>query len=298
MEKGLKKIGSKRLIVNADDFGLTEGINRGISDGFKTGVVTSTSLLATMPSFDHAVQLALENNLDIGIHASLTLGKPCSENKRLYPILENGEFIKSCKHLFWSIYTRQIDLNDLKGEIASQIIKIRKNGLEISHINGHQHVLMLPCLFRLTMELMKEYHIPFFRIPDETIALSRLGSAKGWGFLALGLLSRCLKLRLRQSEVSVRTVDYYRGLSFSERMSSKDLMRTLASLKPGVSELICHPGYDDRTFHMIYEDLFLRERELRALKCSQIINFIKMNDIELISYRDLFDNRSCIHCFR
>jgi len=280
------------IIVNADDFGLTEGINRGILDGFKAGIVTSTSLLATMPSFGHALQLALENNLDIGIHASLTVGKPCSENKRLSPILENGEFVKSCKHLFRSIYAGRIDPNDLKQEIASQIIKIRKNGLEISHINGHQHVLMLPCLFKITMELMKEYHIPFLRIPDDTVALSGPRTVKGWGFVVLSLLSKYLKLRIRQTEIPVRTADHFRGLSFSERMSSKDLIRTLASLKPGVSELICHPGYDDRTYHMIYEDPFLRERELRALKCSQIINFIKMNDIKLTGYRDLFGNRS------
>ena len=283
---------AKRLIVNADDFGLTEGINRGIVDAIKTGIVTSTSLLATMPSFDHAVQLASDNNLDIGIHASLTVGRPCSENKRLSPILENGEFVKSCNYLFRSIYAGRINLNDLKREIASQIIKIRKNGLEISHINSHQHVMMFPRLFRLTMELMKEYHIPFLRIPDETVALSELGSAKGSGFLALGLLSKYWKFKIRQVEVSVRTSDHFLGLSFSERMSSKDLMRTLASLKPGVSELTCHPGYDDRTFHMIYDDPFLRERELRALKCSQIIKFIKMNNIELIGCRDLFCNRS------
>lgn len=292
MKKEHDRIGPKRLIVNADDFGLTEGISRGIVDGFKTGIITSTSLLATMPSFEHAVQLALEHDLDVGVHVSLTAGRPCSKDNRLAPLLRNGEFIRSWPHLFRTICRGKIDRSELKREMAAQITKIRKSGLEISHMDGHQHILMFPRLFEPALELMGEHDIPYFRIPAETVTLSGFRSSKGWGFQALGLLSKYWKSRIRRVKRSVGLVDHFVGLSFSEKMSSKNLMRTMASLRPGISELMCHPGSDDAAYHMIYEKPFPGERELGALKNAEVIEFIKMNQIELTAFRDLSATRS------
>ena len=282
----------KKLVVNADDFGLSEGINRGIADAFQNGILTSASLLATMPAFHHAVTLALEKELDVGIHVSLTVGEPCSGNKKLAPILKNGRFIQSYRHLLMHIYSGSIRPEDLKHEIASQIVKIRETGLKPSHLNGHQHVLMAPRLFKLTLELMKENRIPFVRIPAEIVSLSELGSAKGWGFLALACLSRFRKRKMDRMPNIFGTVDHFFGLSFSERMTQENLIRTLVSLKPGVSELMCHPGCEDHAFHQIYGNRFYRERELRALKDARVLECVKTNQIKLVSFRDLWAKRS------
>ena len=282
----------KELVVNADDFGLTEGINRGIADAFQNGILTSTSILATMPAFHHAATLALKMDLDVGIHVSLTVGEPCSGNKKLAPILKNGRFIQSYRHLLMNIYTGNIGPEDLKHEIASQIEKIRETGLEPSHMNGHQHVLMAPRLLELTLELMKEYQIPFLRTPAEIVSLSELGSAKGWGFLALAFLSRYRKWKIDRTPHAFGTVDHFLGLSFSERMTLENLIGTLVSLKPGVSELMCHPGCEDHAFHQIYGYGFYREEELRALKDARVPECVKTNQIKLTSFRDLLANRS------
>lgn len=278
----------KNLVVNADDFGLTEGINRGIVDAFQNGIVTSTSLLATMPAFQHAVDLARKNHLDIGVHVSLTVGTPCSGIQKLSPILKNNEFINSYSHLFMNMGTGRIALRDLKYEIASQIIKIRKNGLKISHINGHQHILMVPFLFKSILSLMKEYQIPFLRVPAEIVGASSLKSPKGWGFLILGILSKYWKLKLRFAGSLVRTATHFHGLSFSERMSLQDLMGVLKSLKPGITEILCHPGYRDTVFLPAHlQGPFMRERELQALKSSEVINYIAQKNIRLMGYEKL-----------
>jgi chitin disaccharide deacetylase len=284
----------KNLVVNADDFGLTEGINRGILDAFENGIVTSTSLLATMPAFHHAAELARLNNLDIGAHISLTLGTPCSGNERLSPILRDGEFIGSYRHLFLNIYTGRIELRDLKCEIESQIAKILKNGLEINHINGHQHILMLPCLLKPILSLMKEYQIPFLRVPAEIIRASELQSLKGWGFLMLGILSKYFKLRLKSAGYPVKTATYFHGLIFSERMSLQELMGVLKLLKPGITEIQCHPGYWDSDFLPAYcEGRFMRGQELQVLKSREVMDYIAEKNILLAGYGKLASEPSC-----
>ncbi len=289
MKIGRSKEVTKRLIVNADDFGLDEGINRGILEGFREGIITSASLLATTPAFDHAVQLALENDLDMGVHVSLTEGKPCSKSEGLRPILQNGAFAGGLRKLINLLYTGGVPLTDIKREIGAQIAKIHKKGLKINHINGHQHILMLPCLFKMTVELMKEHSIGFVRIPAERISGAGLASIRGWGFLGLGLLSKYLKLKAGRLEGDVGYADHFVGLDFSERMNSEHLMGILSSLKPGITELMCHPGYGDHAVPMISDKRRSRERELRALKCSEAIRFIETNRIELTGYRALLE---------
>jgi len=276
----------KKLIVSGDDFGMTEGINRGILTGFNSGIITSTSLIATMPAFEHAVEMALENSdMDVGIHVSLTLGRPCSDNDRLLPILGEGKFVKSYRKFFESIYKNRIDLKDIKNEVSEQIKKIKNTGLKVTHLNSHQHIHMLPCLFSVIRELMKEHKIPFVRIPNELIGIQKIKSLRWLELFMLGLFSKISKIKFIQSEVN--SADYFWGLSCSEALSLVDLMHILKSLKYGVNELMCHPGYEDHTFHQIYADPFFREEELNALTSRKPSDFIKENSIQLISHNEL-----------
>jgi chitin disaccharide deacetylase len=284
----------KNLVINADDFGLTEGINRGIVDAFQNGIVTSTSLLATMPAFHHAAELALKNHLDIGAHISLTLGTPCTGKGSLAPILRDGQFIDSYRNLFMNIYRGRIKREDLEYEIECQIAKIEKNGLRINHINGHQHILMLPSLLKTIFSLMKKHEIPFLRVPAEIIKVSSLRSHKGWAFLVLGVLSKYAKFRLNLAGSTLRTSTCFHGLAFSERMSLKDLMGVLKSVKPGITEIQCHPGYWDKDFLPAYcQGPFMRDQELEVLKSIEVINGIAEKNIRLTGYGKLASELSC-----
>ncbi len=276
----------RRLIINADDFGLTQGINKGILEGFKDGIITSASLLTTMPAFEEAVNMATENRLDIGLHVSLTAGRPCSQKGPLRGILKNGEFIKSYSFLFKSIYGGRVGLKDLKREMTCQIRKILDHGLTINHINGHQHVLMLPGLFGIAIDLMKEFGIPFIRIPAETRVVLHHPIRK-WEFVVLAYLSKYWQLKLKMSGNSRQMADHFLGLDFSENMSLEDLTATVCAVRPGISELMCHPGYDDAAYHKIYDKPFMGEKELAALNSSRIRDVIKTRKIELIGYGDI-----------
>lgn len=278
----------RKLIVNADDFGLTEGINIGIVNGFKDGIITSASLIPTMPAFQHAVETATENpDLDIGVHLSLTVGKPCSENDRLSPILEEGEFIPSHVHVIRSIYANRVRIEDIKEEMSAQIAKVQETGLRISHLDSHQHVHMVPRVFRLMLTLMQEHQVPFVRVPDELVGIKQLLTIKGWGLFVLGLIGRASRQEVVRAKLS--TTDYFWGLSCSEAMSLHDLTRMLGSLKPGINELMCHPGYNDSTLGLIYDKPSFREEELAALTDKRALELVKQLGIRLTNYRTLLN---------
>jgi predicted glycoside hydrolase/deacetylase ChbG (UPF0249 family) len=278
----------KELVVNADDFGLTEGINNGIVDGFNTGIITSTSLIATMPAFDHAVELAKENHdLDVGVHLCLTVGNPCSNKSKLAPILRDGEFLKHWGQVVRTIYTNQVDLRNIKDELSAQISKVQGTGLKISHIDSHQHIHMVPCLFRIVLVLMKEYFIPFVRIPNEIIQMPKWFTIKGWGLLMLGLLANLSKNKLIDSNLN--SSRHFWGLSCSESMTIDDLTHILQCLGSGISELMCHPGYDDAALSRIYSGHSFRQEELSALKSRKAFDLIQQENIQLTNFRKLFD---------
>ena len=278
----------KNMIVNADDFGLTEGINNGIVDGFKNGIITSASLMATMPAFEHAVELATEHpGLDIGAHVSLTLGKPCSLNNKLWPILGEGEFIRSLGRLTWCVYAGRIHPRDIKEEISAQIKKIQETGLKITHLDGHQHIHMLPCLLEAITVSMREYQIPFIRIPDEAAWPKKPDTIKGWGLFFMSLFSKFFRKKI--AGTGLKTADHFFGLSRTEKMSMDDLIYVLNSSKPGINELMCHPGYKDACFSLICKAPFLREEELAALTSREASDFIIKNGIKLTGYKELLN---------
>jgi predicted glycoside hydrolase/deacetylase ChbG (UPF0249 family) len=278
----------KKLIVNADDFGLTEGINRGIIDGFKDGIITSASLIPTMPAFEHAVKLAMANpDLDIGVHLSLTVGKPCSNSNRLSSILQQGEFIRSYVSVIRSICVNRVDIEDIKNEMSRQIRKVQEVGLKVSHVDSHQHIHMVPHIFGLLLELMKEHEVPFLRIPDELVSTRMLLTIKGWGLFILGLAGKVSRRKAVRAGVS--TAQRFRGLFCSESMSLRDLTHVLESLEPGISELMCHPGYNDDALGSIYHKPSFREEELAALTHQETRELVRQRGIRLINYTALLN---------
>lgn len=276
----------KKLVVNADDLGLTEGISRGIIDGFNTGIITSASLIATMPAFQHAVELAKQNPaLDVGVHLSLTVGKPCSNNARIRRILKEEEFVKNYGQVIKGFYAGEIRTKDIKQELSAQIRKVEEAGLKITHLNSHQHIHMVPGLFRLSLALMKEHNIPFVRVPNELIRTRNLRTGKVWGLLILGLIGRAFSKKVIDS--GLKTTEYFWGLSCTEAMSLQELIRVLGCLKSGINELMCHPGYDDPALHALYEGPYFRQVELNALRSREAMEFVEQEGIQLTSFTKL-----------
>lgn len=148
-----------KLIINADDFGLCDDVNKSIIECYQKGNLTSTTLMVNMPGTLNAVDLASQNpGLGIGLHFSLTEGTPLTKNKSL--IDENGNFL-SRSELLQKLLFNKIDLAEVRLEFEAQLDKAYELGIEISHVDSHQHVHLIPKIFNTIISTINNKKLPY-----------------------------------------------------------------------------------------------------------------------------------------
>lgn len=147
----------KHLIFNADDFGYSYGVNYGIIESHLRGVLTSTTLMAGMPGFDHAVSLAKAHPaLGVGVHLTLTCGRPIlSGHKTLTE--PNGDFHSQA---FYHNEEQPLDKEEVYREWKAQIEKVIAAGIQPTHLDSHHHVHTFRSLEDVFVRLAHEYHLP------------------------------------------------------------------------------------------------------------------------------------------
>ena len=177
----------KNLIVNADDLGWTEGVNRGIAEAFRNGIVTSASMLANGTAFAGGSEVARHApGLGLGVHLNLSDGSPVADREAVTSLLnENGEFSGGPESLYLKQVRGGLMLREVEVEWDAQIEKVRDAGIEPTHLDGHKHVHMLPGLFEIALRLAKRHSIGAIRIALEESSLrtalaSGKSSAAGW----------------------------------------------------------------------------------------------------------------------
>ena len=286
----------KNLIVNADDLGWSEGVNRGIAEAHRHGIVTSTSLLANGAAFVLAVELARTTpGLGVGVHLNLSDGPPAAERETVTSLLnDNGEFAGSPESLLLRIARRGVDVGEVEREWEAQISKVREAGISPTHLDGHKHVHMLPGLFEIALRLAKRHEIPAVRVAHEE---SRLRTALAAGreqnagiVMRQGVQARGLKLLARDARemaerAGIATADYFCGIAQTGELTRQGVERLLRALPEGTTELMVHPGYLDDALKKSPTRLReSREEELRILTDTGIRNLVASEGIRLIDY--------------
>lgn len=148
---------SKKLIVNADDFGYSIGTNLGIVDCYNRGILTSTTIMPAMPGFDHAVGLAKENpGLGVGVHLTLTAGRPLLSGYRTLT-LEDGSFPRKPYYLDEET---EIDLDEVEREWTAQIERVLAAGVKPDHLDSHHHIHTYKGIEEVFYELARRYDLP------------------------------------------------------------------------------------------------------------------------------------------
>ena len=289
----------KKLIVNADDFGLTEGVNRAIIDGHRNGIITSTTLMANSAAFDSAVAAGLAAPaLGIGVHLNLTQGRPVSAASHIPSIVTpEGSFYPTPGVLARRVLTRKAKLRDIESELRSQIEKVASAGIRITHLDSHKHIHVLPAIFNVVLKLACEYRIDCVRCPVEPAA-SALGplrsGRRGWlrmvkQFLLGRALSTLAAFQSRKvADAHLCRTDRFYGLSQTGFLNAAVLEQLLRALPDGTNEMMCHPGYNDEVLIQAGTRLRAqRETELEALTSPVIRRLLGELKIELISYDKL-----------
>jgi chitin disaccharide deacetylase len=286
----------KNLIVNADDLGWSEGVNRGIAAAHRQGLVTSASLLANGKAFESGVAVAESNpELGIGVHLNLSNGAPVAPAAEVPSLLSVArEFDGGPENLILRIVSGSLELQHVEREWDAQIQKIREAGITPSHLDGHKHVHMLPGLFEIALRLAKKQRIRAIRISHESSKLRALlgsgGGEKRSVVWKQGLQARGLKLlagdaREMADRAGLVTTDYFCGIAQTGVMTREGIEALLKKLPDGTTELMCHPGYADddlRESHTRLQES--RESELAILTDPRVRKLVATEGIRLISY--------------
>jgi hopanoid biosynthesis associated protein HpnK len=276
-----------RLIVHADDFGLSEKVNEGILKAHLEGIVTSTSLMACGEAFGHAVEVVRSTpTLDVGVHLTLTGEAPISDCSDVPTLLaEDGRFHAHAVAFIKRYLSGKIRLNEVEKELDAQIRRVLDNGIKVSHLDGHQHIHMLPAVRDRVGALARKYSIPAIRYPSERIGLYMLREKLGAGRLLqlVGLNVFCAMARTSGAAAPNR----FFGFFFGGNLTRENLLQILARLPAaGTCELMCHPGVWDS--HSRYSHWgYSWQAELDALTSREVKDHLRAAGIELISYTGL-----------
>jgi hopanoid biosynthesis associated protein HpnK len=289
----------KRLIVNADDFGLTAGINQAIINAHSGGLVSSASLLANSEAFASAVALSHQApRLGVGVHLNLTEGKPIAPASSI-PSLVNGEgaFARKPASLWRAMTSGRVSAVHIEIELRAQIEKVLAAGIAATHLDSHKHVHALPALGSMSIRLASRYGIRAIRRVAEgwsalgyllrrfprakrTILRQRLNS------LALAALSRGWRRQLRRT--GVVCAEHFYGATPTGFLDEELLREILRHLPEGTSELMCHPGFVDDALRQTPTRLLeQREVEYQALSQPGVKLLARDLGIELVNYGDL-----------
>lgn len=279
----------RRLIVHADDLGISESVNSAIKEAHVNGVVTSASIMAVGAAFGHAVDICRSlPELDIGVHLTLIEERPLLPVDDVPSLVTpGGNFHESASAFTRRYFLRQLSLREVYLELDAQIRHVVDTGLSVSHLDSHQHIHMLPGIFDVTIILAEKYGIPAVRIPHEKLRLNLLLRAPSLARTAQQLVLGGFCLAATRRMGSVRRTDHFAGFLFGGAMNRENIQRVLKNLPPdGCIELMCHPNLsssDGLYDHWNYDGA----GELEALIDPTLPKQFDDLGIQLISYANL-----------
>jgi predicted glycoside hydrolase/deacetylase ChbG (UPF0249 family) len=273
-------VSARRLIVNADDLGLHEGINAGVFHCHAQGIVTSASLCANGVAFDDAVRgVRSAPSLDVGIHLTVVGGEAplCPHLPTLAP---SGRLPHTFSRLFRDLALRRVKAAEIALEMTAQVARVRDSGIAVSHLDSHQHVHLHPSILPLVIDIARRFGIRAVR------AARRVAPVRGVRAALLGLLSGPGFRRVNAA--GLRTPDTFVGADESGRLDEARLSRLIGGLRPGTSELLCHPGLGTTRIAAAYGDWGFRwDEETQALSGAPAREALARAGVTLASYRDL-----------
>ncbi len=292
----------RRLIVNADDFGMTRGINRAIVEGSAKGIITSTTLMATASAFADAVSAALasDSRLSVGCHVILLDGTPALPPKDVASLLEPKsrptapEFRVKLNDFARASFTGKLDPSQLQAEAAAQMQRLQDAGIALSHFDCHKHAHMFPAVLKPLLRAADSRGVRAVRNPFGRLfplPLSRiLRQPKMWLRLSeLGVLrSFAGSFKREVDRHGLRTPDGSVGVLDTGALDLESFLVIVETLPQGTWEFVCHPGYNDAELHHVRTRLRQsRETELRVFTSPDARAALDRLGIELITYREL-----------
>lgn len=284
----------KRLIVNADDFGLTTGVNRAIVEAHQRGIVSSATLMANGAQFDDAVQSVNSvPKLAIGCHIDLIQLSPVSANDEVRTLVVNGHFRPGFARFAANVMRGKINAAEIMAEATAQIRKLQAAGIRVSHFDTHKHTHVFPPVLKALLRAAKECGVRAVRNPFEPeSAVSLRRAVERWHVLSRWVAVQSLRtlaadFRRQVENTGLATTDGTVGIALTGHMDQRSLCELLKQVPQGTWELVTHPGYSTPELAGLSKLTRSREEELRLLTSDETRRAIEQAGIEIISYSEL-----------
>jgi hopanoid biosynthesis associated protein HpnK len=269
-----------RLIVNADDFGLSRSVNEAVIRAHREGILTSASLMVNESGLDEAVKLARENpRLGVGLHLTLLMGHSALPPREIPGLVSaQGEFSNQPVGAGMAYFFKRSLRPQLRAEIHAQFARFRATGLPLDHVNGHLHLHLHPVIFGILMEDREKLGIRHLRLTRDCLSRSRRMARGQWLYrLSHAAIYEWLSARARRrlQAHGIRHAQLTFGLLQNARVDEDYVLKLLPALPPGDSELYSHPSLDEF------------KHEFNALVSPRVKELVQQTRVELIRYRDL-----------
>lgn len=280
----------RRLVVNADDFGLSPGVNAGVVEAHRNGILTSATILANAPGFGEAVALAAgAPGLGVGVHLNLVRGRPLSPPESAPLLVDAGGMLRP----FRLRRPTSRFLEQAGREYRLQLERVLAAGIVPTHVDFEKHHAFQAPLYDLACRLAEEYGVPAVRALREPVvwAIRRLGWP-GWRRAAMAAALRVGVDLLGRPAPRLAAPDWLLGQSHIGAMDEDAWLRLLRHLPDGVSEVMTHPGLPDDPAGADAAGMGkswlggAREREFRALTSPRVRDAVAAAGIQLITYRE------------
>jgi chitin disaccharide deacetylase len=263
------------LIINADDFGLTPAVSRGILDGHAAGVITSTSVMVTTPGWEDARARLQDSSIDIGLHLNLGLGRPLTPARTLVDP-NTGQFA-GVSGLSFGALIRRTDPADVAAECRAQLELLRSAGRPVTHLDSHWHLHALPGIWAAVLGVAREQGIQWLRSPRVPRRQQLIRAF--YPFTLLGVAS------LWRRSSRPRFADHFTGYAMNgAREFERGVLERLDQLEPGVTEFMVHAGYDEPSLAALDTYTWEREKELAALTSPAVRARLAKEDITLTNF--------------
>jgi hopanoid biosynthesis associated protein HpnK len=278
---------TRKVIINADDFGLCQGVNEAVAKAHTEGVLTSTTLIVNMPCADHAVELVKSlPNLGVGVHLNLTEGCPVSDNSHLCD--PQGEFAFSAERLcLLSLLSKKVR-TAIKIELSAQVEWLINKGINPTHLDSHKHIHTFPSIFPIVFELARRFDVSAIRLPLERQCFSKAHwpRPERKGLIKSHIIRNMARINRFQNPGLFKTSELL-GIAHTGRIDVDFLKAAFLYNSAPVVEIMTHPGFAEglgRTSNRLVEQ---RLKELQALCSEQTKFYLSKAEIELVNYGQL-----------
>lgn len=284
-----------RIIINADDFGLSTPVNQAVAEAALDGVLSSATIMVNMPGFEGAVKTAKTvPQLGVGVHLNLLRGKPLCEASYVKSLVgEDEKFLGNVSKLWKRNLLGRIDQHEIITELSMQVSRVIDFGIRPTHLDSEKHVhIIFPFLWDAVCEVAKRHNIKCLRVVRENSdypkSLPRPLFRQRLKTILLN--SRAAGLADRARKHGLKFTDHFFGLALTGQMTSRVYEMLLPKLTPGSHEIMCHPAVSAGASTSAGRTSWLddyRVNEYLALIDPATKEALDNSNIELINYGQL-----------